>query len=306
MNRWLIATCCSVCLAISVVSWHVLQTSSPEVLARHAQQIRAQASQQTSRTSSFQPRSSALAPRQTTQPASKPGANTASLPLLDVTLWGTLLEDDPALATAILEEGKSQVLQSYRVGETISGWTLKEIGRGEVILARANTTQRLQLVGQASEPGHASGGRAGQSSELVQQTLTDHALPPHPWLAADQVKELKEAIRPVSDTERVVDREKALNALKNQNPLRVVREASLQPAFAGGRLVGVKLQSVPPDGVLQQSGFQVGDVIQAVDGQPVVDPALVFKLPAKLQQADSVTVRVERNGKPVTLTYRMQ
>ena len=80
MNRWLIATCASACLAISVVSWRVLQTSSPEALARHAKQIRAQADQQTARTSSLQSRSSFPQPWQITQPASKTGADTASLP----------------------------------------------------------------------------------------------------------------------------------------------------------------------------------------------------------------------------------
>ena len=304
--RWLIATCASACLAISAGSWAVLQTSAPELLARHAQQVRAQANHQIARTSSLPVRAAVPPLQPITQPAAQIAAEVVSIPSLDVTLWGTLLEDDSTQATAILEEGKSHILQSYRRGETIQGWTLTEIGRGEVTLATGEHVRRIQLVAGTSGPIPSTAVDAVEPSRGAQPFIAARVvLPPHPWLAADQVKELKDAITSVSDTERLVDRSKALSALKNQNPFRVVREASLQPAFADGLLVGVTLQSVPADGVLQQSGFQTGDIVHAVDGQPVVDPALVFKLPAKLHQANLVTVEVERSGKPVTLDFQL-
>jgi general secretion pathway protein C len=63
---------------------------------------------------------------------------------------------------------------------------------------------------------------------------------------------------------------------------------------------------VPDDGVFQHSGFRSGDVIRSVNGQPVTSPAIVLQLPSALLQDSLVTVQIERDGRPLTLTYHLQ
>ncbi|MBI4341505.1 MAG: hypothetical protein HY598_04405 [Candidatus Omnitrophica bacterium] len=160
--------------------------------------------------------------------------------------------------------------------------------------------------------------RSIEARPPTQESTAQAAVDPTPWqpviqrvLAAAEplgpadVKSIKEAITPVSNTERQVDRAKVWKAVKG-NPLQVMRETTMAPVFDGFHLVGVKLLAVPDHGILQQSGFQSGDVVQTVNGEPLIDPARVLQLPALLQQPGSVNVQVLRDGHPVTLTYRMQ
>ena len=58
--------------------------------------------------------------------------------------------------------------------------------------------------------------------------------------------------------------------------------------------------------MLHHSGFESGDIVTEINDQPVTNPALLLQLPATLSQEDVIRVTVQRNGHPLTLTYRMQ
>lgn len=137
------------------------------------------------------------------------------------------------------------------------------------------------------------------------ESITQQIVAPKQPLTPQDAQAIKTAIKPVSATERVVDRQAVWGTLKD-NPFQVMREASLQPAFASGRLVGVQLTAVPESGILRQSGFQSGDVIRSINGQAITNPALLVTLPRMLPQAGVIEVQLERKGQPVTLTFRAQ
>ena len=237
-------------------------------------------------------------------------------PPLNVKLLGTMIDDDPSRSAAILEDVVEGSRRSYRPGETIQGRRLTTVARGYVILSADGKEDRVNLETsaapyvEAEEPVEPE-----ESEEEAQEPFEPNASPwepiieqvfePTSAMSAEKTQAIKSAITPVSETERLVDRRVVWGALKD-HPFQVMREAGLQPVFASSQLVGVQLASVPEDGVLRQSGFQTGDVVRSVNGQPVTNPALVLQLPLKLQSAGVVEVQVERNGQPLTLKYHLQ
>ncbi len=101
--------------------------------------------------------------------------------------------------------------------------------------------------------------------------------------------------------------------------LRVHRPVDLKAPDAGDEEVDVVLEPQPEkdvgffatmgpivgvqdDSPATAAGFQVGDVMQAIDGQPIDDP---FQIDFRLRSAQSaVTFTVLRNGQPVDLTVQ--
>ncbi|MBI3996824.1 MAG: hypothetical protein HY352_04125 [Candidatus Omnitrophica bacterium] len=215
------------------------------------------------------------------------------MPPLNVHLLGTLIADGVASSVAIVEDGVTGKRQSYRVGETVQGRQLLAIARGEMTLRNGREEVRVGL-----EAG-SEANEMGMWESLVEQIIGPQAL------SEDETQTLTAAIHPVSETEWRVDREVVWSVLK-EHPFQLAREAALRPTFTGGKLVGVRFASVPTDGILHQSGFQTGDVIRAVNGQSVTDPALMLRLSSQLTQADVIQVQVERDDHPVTLTYQMR
>ena len=59
---------------------------------------------------------------------------------------------------------------------------------------------------------------------------------------------------------------------------------------------------VPKDSVAGRAGFQVGDVLQAMDGTPLKDRETLNLLLAEKRWADDAVFVVARSGVPATLT----
>ncbi len=94
------------------------------------------------------------------------------------------------------------------------------------------------------------------------------------------------------------------------------------PTVSLQRGVGFQVQSPVADGILgprgfqvtspnlaERAGIQVGDVILAVNGQPINGPGDVFQLYQQVRRdprLSLVTVTLERQGQSVTTTYRIR
>jgi hypothetical protein len=59
---------------------------------------------------------------------------------------------------------------------------------------------------------------------------------------------------------------------------------------------------VPKDSIAGRSGFQVGDVMQTMDGVPLKDHETLNRLLSEKRWADDAAVVVSRAGSPVTVT----
>jgi putative serine protease PepD len=59
---------------------------------------------------------------------------------------------------------------------------------------------------------------------------------------------------------------------------------------------GAEVQSVVPGGAAERAGLRKGDLIKAVDGQPVQDPSQLSSAIDAKKPGDKVVLRIERNG----------
>ncbi|MBK7701544.1 MAG: PDZ domain-containing protein [bacterium] len=81
-----------------------------------------------------------------------------------------------------------------------------------------------------------------------------------------------------------------------------VRELGEQlGAYFGAKDGGALVESVVEDSPAAKAGFQAGDVILALDGEPVADPDDVITTVRGMEKGDQLEARVLRKGKEMTL-----
>ncbi|TNF29413.1 MAG: PDZ domain-containing protein, partial [Deltaproteobacteria bacterium] len=78
------------------------------------------------------------------------------------------------------------------------------------------------------------------------------------------------------------------------------------PAYRDGAYHGIKLVGVRSGSLFRALGLRSGDVVTAVNGQPIDSPARGLELYDALQSASDITVRIERHGRDETLRYTMR
>ncbi|MGA2118745.1 MAG: DegQ family serine endoprotease [Bryobacteraceae bacterium] len=80
---------------------------------------------------------------------------------------------------------------------------------------------------------------------------------------------------------------------------------ALAKAFHADRVGGALVSSVSPDSPAAHAGIEKGDIILAVDGQPVVDSAQLAMHISLMQPGTDVTVKVLRDGSERTVNAKL-
>jgi general secretion pathway protein C len=73
-----------------------------------------------------------------------------------------------------------------------------------------------------------------------------------------------------------------------------------------GHSNGFKLSEIQPDSIFQQIGLHDGDILTAVGGQSISDPAKAIELLNSLRSQNSINLTVMRGGEPVQLQYNIR
>jgi S1-C subfamily serine protease len=80
----------------------------------------------------------------------------------------------------------------------------------------------------------------------------------------------------------------------------ILAGVSLEP-YPGG---GLKINTLPEVGFAAERGLRAGDVIRAVNGQPIESIAKLQEVMSKLSRnATTLTVTLDRSGRAYSLTY---
>ena len=170
-------------------------------------------------------------------------------------------------------------------------------GGGSAIIGLADGRQLSVAVGETIEPGlilrsvgsdHVVLARGGSLSRLIFSDLPAGAAPPPP---------------PPSTPETVTPTP-AGPLPAAVNPASLVAEASLRPRMQGLRINGFTVTSNGEAPALAAAGLKSGDVILAVNGQPLDRPDRIAALRDQLADAASAEIRFERNGAVQTTTIR--
>ena len=101
------------------------------------------------------------------------------------------------------------------------------------------------------------------------------------------------------------------DALSPENIGKTLTDASSVFVLKGGHIDGVHITSIRPGSFFEQLGIQANDILKSVNGQKIDNYQAPLALFTQLRKnvdtiSEPVTIEVLRNGRPVTMTYRVE
>jgi general secretion pathway protein C len=182
---------------------------------------------------------------------------------MPLVLVGVIAQSDPALGLAIIGESATAA-KVYAVGKMINGGAkLHSVFADRVVLDRNGRLETLAL------PKQFKGGTLARA--VV-------ASSPGPGLGAQ------------------------IQAMANQNPASITEIIRPQPVFANGQQRGYRVYPGRNRAQFSQLGLMPGDLVTAINGTPLDDPARGMEIFQSINSAVEATVTVERNGQVQNLT----
>ena len=176
---------------------------------------------------------------------------------MNLVLVGTIAQADPQQGFAIVGESATTA-RVYAVGKTITGGTkLHSVYPDRVILDRGGKLEALLLPKKFTGGGMAAAAPLPQANPMLGQRLQE--------LAAQNPGAITEIIRP-------------------------------QPVFANGQQRGYRVYPGRNRQQFTKLGLMPGDLVTAINGTPLDDPARGMEIMQSMNSASEVTVTVERNG----------
>jgi len=198
------------------------------------------------------------------QPASATGVVTS----LQLTLFGTRLDDASGRGSAIIATPDG-VQNSYSVGdEIVAGVRLKEVAFDHVTIDRGGAAEDLFIV---QPSGSADAAPVATSQNSVPASLVTDA----PNGAGVSTSDLRAAI-------------------------------GFIPRIDGGRVTGLAVRPQGESGLFQKLGFRGGDVITQVNGHPVSGGDEVQNAAAGLAKGGNLSVSVERGAEILPLVISVK
>ena len=184
--------------------------------------------------------------------------NAVAATRLNLVLAGTIAHADPKRGYAILGESAAGA-RVYAVGKTVAGGAkLHAVYPDRVILDRGGKLESLLLPKQFQGGGmSAAAGPAPAPDPMLGQRLQE--------FAAQNPGAITEIIRP-------------------------------QPVFANGQQRGYRVYPGRNRQQFSRLGLMPGDLVTAINGTPLDDPARGMEILQSMNSATQVTVTVERNG----------
>lgn len=183
---------------------------------------------------------------------------------LNLKLRGILAADEPEYSRAIITSGNQDKV--YAVGDTVAtGTTVEGVLADRVLLRRSGRLETLRLPREI-----ASTGGGVEYQEPV----------------------ASEEVRDVSD----------IRAEVAADPKRLSDLIRYSPVLENGAIRGYRIYPGRDRARFAELGLQAGDIVTAVNGMSLSDPRQATEMMNSLTDASDITLTVERNGSPMTIT----
>lgn len=183
---------------------------------------------------------------------------------LKLALRGTV-SGNGKLDFAVIEETDKKKQGLFRVGDTIAAATVIRIMRGMVALRVGDRDEILKM----------EEGDTGKKSDVGKPSSLENRIP-------------------VKKTD--IDK-----AFKNMN--RMLTQVRIRPYFSAGKPDGFMVSRIKHGSIFQKMGLKNGDVIQAVNGQPMGSADEMLNLYKELKSGSEITVGIKRRGRQENLRY---
>jgi general secretion pathway protein C len=193
--------------------------------------------------------------------------NNAPLSSANLVLAGTIATQDPKRGIAIISDGGPSKV--YAVGENVNGASLHSVYLDHVILDRGGTLETLLL------PRLLAGGRG-------------------PTRAGPALARTTEAVESV-------------RRMVQQDPGLLDQVMRTVPSYdnAAGKLRGFRAYPGRNRNIFNKLGLKPGDLVTAINGQPLDDPQHSQEVFNTIQSSNTVTVSVERGGQKQDITLNV-
>lgn len=215
--------------------------------------------------------------------APAPASNLATV--LKLGLRGTLALPDPkderAIAIIANEQGNET---SYRIGAEIApGARLSEVYADHVVFDHQGVAESLALP----RPEQHAPSLPDKNRQAL-KSAAPASIPP--GINSNGAAVPAAATSPAAKAQRL-------------DPQEFARQ--IRPVFADGRIVGADISGADAS-VLARVGLRATDVVTAINGTPLAGVSNPQALMDQLQNASSIQVTVQRDGKPATLTLSLR
>jgi len=115
--------------------------------------------------------------------------------------------------------------------------------------------------------------------------------------------EIAQGIEKVNDTNYNIRRTLLNKVLDNAGKL--IGIAGVAPKMEGGKSIGMEIRGIRPGTLLTKLGIKNSDVLESVNGQPLLGPDAALSAYTTLRTVDKFTLSVQRGGKSVVITYNL-
>lgn len=213
-------------------------------------------------------------------------------------VFGTAESTDPRWSTAILQGPGEPRGRLRRPGDRVA--------ESRVVYIGTNPAEASPAVWLESNAGLCQAVLFDKSVRAVVKPKAPKAKPrlsPRPGRARVP-PDLGKKIAKVSATEFDVDRSAVDTIMSKYSEL--MRGTRVTPVQKGGRVSGVKLGGVVGSSLLAKLGLMNGDEVQNINGFALTSPEKALQAYARLRTASSIRIAVVRNGKPVSIEYRIR
>lgn len=215
-------------------------------------------------------------------PVASTGPSTTSL-----ILRGTLADADPKAGIAVIADaGKGE--RSWRVGEEVSpGVRLARVYADRVVVTREGNEETLQLP------------RDSERAPATPRGVPARGASTGSGAASTAASTAVQNVRASKTVQEQIERLRS-------NPTELVKRVQVVPVLADGHLAGVRVSTGTDVALLNQLGFEQGDIVTAVNGTPVDSVERGQQIMSTLGNATSARVTVLRAGKPTEITVGLR
>ncbi len=192
----------------------------------------------------------------------------------------------PTSAVVTLARGsKTYVLATGAHGGTVEGYTLKDADATSARFQKGQTITTLTLYEKKTP---------GQSAVKIHRTVTPRPTPkkPEPAIVKDD-----------DDTLRI---NRSLIKEYASHPEKIWKNIGLYEVKSNGKLDGFKVRFVRKESPFGKLGLRRGDIIKAINGEPIVDYATPMRMLRSADTLDDLSLIIERNHEEQELKYEVK
>lgn len=206
------------------------------------------------------------------------------------------VSEDPEWSFAAVEAEGGRTALGRRGGE-IGGRKVEHIAWDRVWMTSGGARCQMQL-----------GKKSGNDGKKAPEPQPRAPEPPRerPSRASgrsDVPPEIASRMKRVSETEIDIDRSAAAKIF--EQPEIVTNTSAAIPEMRDNQVVGLKMM-VKPGSVLESFGLQSGDLVKSINSIDLTDPQKAMLAYTRMRSDKSLSVVVERDGRPVRLKVNIR